>query len=45
MSSVHVGDRVVAPFQISCGNCCKCRCSLTGLCGSHVTEWRRTGWL
>ena len=32
--SVRVGDRVVVPFQISCGNCRECRRGVTGTCGS-----------
>src|SRR6202043_145456 len=31
---IRVGDRVVAPFQISCGNCRECRRGVTGSCGS-----------
>ena len=34
VSSVRVGDRVVVPFQISCGNCAQCRRGATGSCGS-----------
>src|ERR1700743_731084 len=30
----RVGDRVVVPFQISCGNCRECRRGATGSCGS-----------
>ncbi len=29
-----VGDRVVVPFQISCGTCRECRRGVTGSCGS-----------
>ncbi len=32
--SVRAGDRVVVPFQISCGNCRECRRGATGSCGS-----------
>ena len=32
--SVQVGDRVVVPFQISCGTCRECRRGVTGTCGS-----------
>jgi threonine dehydrogenase-like Zn-dependent dehydrogenase len=32
VSSVKVGDRVVVPFQISCGNCRACRRGATGSC-------------
>jgi threonine dehydrogenase-like Zn-dependent dehydrogenase len=31
---VQVGDRVVVPFQISCGTCRECRRGVTGSCGS-----------
>jgi threonine dehydrogenase-like Zn-dependent dehydrogenase len=31
---VRVGDRVVVPFQISCGTCTECRRGATGSCGS-----------
>jgi threonine dehydrogenase-like Zn-dependent dehydrogenase len=31
---VRVGDRVVVPFQISCGTCPECRRGATGSCGS-----------
>jgi threonine dehydrogenase-like Zn-dependent dehydrogenase len=34
VSGVHVGDRVVVPFQISCGTCRECRRGVTGSCGS-----------
>jgi threonine dehydrogenase-like Zn-dependent dehydrogenase len=34
VTSVQVGDRVVVPFQISCGNCRECRRGVTGTCGS-----------
>jgi threonine dehydrogenase-like Zn-dependent dehydrogenase len=34
VSSVGVGDRVVVPFQISCGRCRECRRGVTGSCGS-----------
>jgi threonine dehydrogenase-like Zn-dependent dehydrogenase len=30
----RVGDRVVVPFQISCGNCPACRRGITGTCAS-----------
>ena len=32
--NVKVGDRVVVPFQISCGQCRACRRGMTGSCGS-----------
>src|SRR3954462_1303690 len=32
--SVRVGDRVVVPFQINCGQCRACRRGVTGLCAS-----------
>ncbi|MGH3674756.1 MAG: alcohol dehydrogenase catalytic domain-containing protein, partial [Mycobacterium sp.] len=31
---VKVGDRVVVPFQISCGECRECRRGVTGSCAS-----------
>jgi threonine dehydrogenase-like Zn-dependent dehydrogenase len=34
VSSVEVGDRVVVPFQISCGHCRECRRGVTSSCGS-----------
>jgi threonine dehydrogenase-like Zn-dependent dehydrogenase len=34
VASVRVGDRVVVPFQISCGSCRECRRGVTGTCGS-----------
>lgn len=34
VNSVRVGDRVVVPFQISCGTCRECRRGLTGSCAS-----------
>jgi threonine dehydrogenase-like Zn-dependent dehydrogenase len=34
VSSVKVGDRVVVPFQISCGTCRECRRGVTSSCGS-----------
>jgi threonine dehydrogenase-like Zn-dependent dehydrogenase len=34
VSSVNVGDRVVVPFQISCGTCGACRRGVTGSCAS-----------
>ena len=34
VSGVQVGDRVVVPFQISCGDCRECRRGVTGSCGS-----------
>jgi threonine dehydrogenase-like Zn-dependent dehydrogenase len=34
VSTVSVGDRVVVPFQISCGSCRDCRRGATGSCGS-----------
>ncbi|GGK97184.1 alcohol dehydrogenase catalytic domain-containing protein [Nocardia jinanensis] len=32
VTSVRVGDRVVVPFQISCGRCPACRTGYTGSC-------------
>jgi threonine dehydrogenase-like Zn-dependent dehydrogenase len=34
VTSVGVGDRVVVPFQISCGTCVACRRGVTGSCAS-----------
>lgn len=34
VTSVRVGDRVVVPFQISCGTCPACRRGVTGSCAS-----------
>jgi threonine dehydrogenase-like Zn-dependent dehydrogenase len=34
VGSVAVGDRVVVPFQISCGDCRECRRGVSGSCGS-----------
>ena len=35
VTTVAVGDRVVVPFQISCGTCGPCRAGHTGNCASH----------
>lgn len=32
VKSVAVGDRVIVPFQISCGSCARCRDGQTGSC-------------
>ena len=34
VSAVRVGDRVVVPFQINCGDCPACRRGATGSCAS-----------
>jgi alcohol dehydrogenase len=34
VSSVKVGDRVIVPFQINCGECEPCRAGMTGNCAS-----------
>lgn len=34
VTGVGVGDRVVVPFQINCGECAPCRRGTTGSCGS-----------
>jgi threonine dehydrogenase-like Zn-dependent dehydrogenase len=34
VNKVKVGDRVVVPFQISCGDCRECRRGITGSCRS-----------
>lgn len=35
VTSVNVGDRVIVPFQISCGRCGPCRRGRTGNCAAH----------
>ncbi len=35
VSTVQVGDRVVVPFQISCGRCRPCALGRTGNCARH----------
>jgi alcohol dehydrogenase len=35
VTRVAAGDRVVVPFQISCGTCTPCRRGRTGNCASH----------
>ena len=35
VTSVAIGDRVVVPFQISCGACGPCRRGRTGNCAAH----------
>lgn len=35
VTSVVTGDRVVVPFQISCGACAPCRRGRTGNCAAH----------
>jgi threonine dehydrogenase-like Zn-dependent dehydrogenase len=37
VTGVAVGDRVVVPFQISCGECRECRRGATGSCASVPT--------
>jgi threonine dehydrogenase-like Zn-dependent dehydrogenase len=34
VTAVRVGDRVVVPFQISCGQCRECRRGVTGSCAA-----------
>jgi threonine dehydrogenase-like Zn-dependent dehydrogenase len=34
VTTVKVGDRVIVPFQISCGTCAACRRGVTGSCAS-----------
>ena len=34
VTKVRVGDRVVVPFQINCGQCSACRRGVTGSCAS-----------
>ncbi|PJZ43397.1 hypothetical protein CH370_02935 [Leptospira kmetyi] len=38
-----VGDKVIVPFQISCGKCLSCQKDLTGLCESHPRRWYSYG--
>ena len=35
VTSISVGDRVIVPFQISCGDCQPCRRGRTGNCAAH----------
>jgi threonine dehydrogenase-like Zn-dependent dehydrogenase len=40
VSNLHVGDRVVVPFPIACGNCKACQEGLTSLCeNSNPNAW------
>ena len=40
VSNLHVGDRVVVPFPIACGNCKSCQEGLTSLCeNSNPNAW------
>src|SRR5258705_11099654 len=32
VTTVRVGDRVIVPFQISCGACGRCKLGVTGRC-------------
>jgi alcohol dehydrogenase len=34
VATINLGDRVVVPFQISCGRCARCQCGLTATCES-----------
>src|SRR5439155_13581180 len=34
VASVDAGDRVIVPFQLSCGECERCRRGLTGSCAT-----------
>lgn len=34
VATAHVGDRVIVPFQMSCGECERCRRGLTGSCAA-----------
>src|SRR5919197_3949053 len=34
VTDVRIGERVVVPFQISCGECARCRAGQTGDCES-----------
>jgi len=35
VNAVRPGDRVIVPFQISCGQCAPCRLGRTGNCAEH----------
>ena len=40
VSNVRVGDRVVVPFPIACGNCTQCERGMTSLCeNSNPNSW------
>jgi len=40
VSKVRVGDRVIVPFTIACGNCIHCRAGKTSLCdNSNPNAW------
>jgi threonine dehydrogenase-like Zn-dependent dehydrogenase len=40
VSTLQVGDRVVVPFPIACGNCSACEAGATSLCeNSNPTAW------
>ena len=40
VTNLHVGDRVVVPFPIACGNCRACQDGLTSLCeNSNPNAW------
>ena len=40
VSNLRVGDRVVVPFPIACGNCKACQAGLTSLCeNSNPNAW------
>jgi threonine dehydrogenase-like Zn-dependent dehydrogenase len=43
VATVKVGDRVVVPFQISCGECDYCRRGLTNYCSAHPELDDRSG--
>ncbi len=43
VASVAVGDRVVIPFQISCGSCPECRRGLSAYCTAHPELRDRSG--
>jgi threonine dehydrogenase-like Zn-dependent dehydrogenase len=40
VSNLQVGDRVVVPFPIACGNCAACQAGMTSLCeNSNPNAW------
>jgi len=43
VASVAVGNRVVIPFQVSCGSCAECRRGLSAYCTAHPELADRSG--
>ena len=47
MKNLKVGDRVVVPFPIACGNCAACaarRCTRSARTRTRTPGWRRRCW-